>query len=147
MNSSRRTRQANGRSSIYKGSDGWWHGRVTVGVSDDGRPDRRHVRGATRADATRKVRELEEKRARGTVPTVAVNWTVEGWLSHWLEHIAAPHVRSNTLAGYRVAVDHHLIPGVGKHRLDKLRPEHLERFQSPEPNRAGNGRVSHAAGD
>jgi len=28
-----------GASSIYKGADGFWHGRVTVGVRDDGRPD------------------------------------------------------------------------------------------------------------
>ncbi|MCC9311811.1 site-specific integrase, partial [Kitasatospora sp. RB6PN24] len=30
--------------------------------------------------------------------------------------------------GYRVAVYHHLIPGLGAHRLEKLEPEHLERF-------------------
>jgi integrase len=39
----RRTRAANGRSSIYHGNDGAWHGRVTMGVRDDGCPDRRHV--------------------------------------------------------------------------------------------------------
>jgi integrase len=27
-----------------------------------------------------------------------------------------------------VAVNHHLIPGLGKHKLAKLRPEHLERL-------------------
>ena len=32
-------RNSNGRSSIYEGSDGWWHGRVTVGIKDDGRLD------------------------------------------------------------------------------------------------------------
>jgi Phage integrase, N-terminal SAM-like domain len=37
-------------------------------------------------------------------------------------------VRENTIAGYRVAVNKHLIPGVGGHRLDKLQPEHLERL-------------------
>src|SRR5205814_1587310 len=42
--------------------------------------------------------------------------------------IAAPSVRENTIAGYRVAVNKHLIPGLGGHRLDKLEPEHLERL-------------------
>ena len=31
-------RQRNGSSSVYFGADGYWHGRVTVGVRDDGRP-------------------------------------------------------------------------------------------------------------
>jgi integrase len=55
-------------------------------------------------------------------------WTVGEWLTYWVENIAAPNVRENTAAGYRVAVNTHLIPGVGAHRLDKLEPEHLERL-------------------
>jgi len=42
--------------------------------------------------------------------------------------LAAPSVRENTLSGYRVAVNVHLIPGIGGHRLDKLQPEQLERL-------------------
>jgi len=120
-------RTPNGASSIYLGKDGYWHGRVTVGVKDDGRPDRRHVMG-TQAEVTRKVRTLERQRDSGTVRKAGRSWTVEKWLLHWLENIAAPFVRDNTLAGYRVAVNVHLIPGLGKHRLDKLEPEHLEKL-------------------
>lgn len=36
MAETKRTRQPNGASSIYLGKDGKWHGRVTVGVRDDG---------------------------------------------------------------------------------------------------------------
>ncbi|MFI9327820.1 tyrosine-type recombinase/integrase [Kitasatospora sp. NPDC052868] len=122
------TRQPNGGSSIYQDKDGKWHGRVTVGVKDDGAPDRRHVRGKTRADVTKKVRELERKRDDGNVQKAGKKWTVAAWLTHWVENIAALHVRPNTLAGYRVAVNVHLIPGVGAHRLEKLEPEHLERL-------------------
>jgi hypothetical protein len=31
-------RKPNRRSSIYLGSDGWWHGWVTIGIKDDGAP-------------------------------------------------------------------------------------------------------------
>ncbi|MFE9827128.1 hypothetical protein ACFYPK_00435 [Streptomyces halstedii] len=62
-----KTRQPNGASSIFLGKDGKWHGYVTVGVKDDGKPDRRHVKRKTRADATKAVRELERKRDSGTV--------------------------------------------------------------------------------
>jgi integrase len=120
-------RTPNGASSIYLGKDGYWHGRVTVGVRDDGRPDRRHVMG-TRADVTRKVRALEKERDGGSVRKAGRTWTVEQWLTHWVENIAAPFVRENTIAGYRVAVNVHLVPGLGKHRLDRLEPEHLEKL-------------------
>lgn len=120
-------RTPNGASSIYLGKDGYWHGRVTVGVRDDGRPDRRHVMG-TRADVTRKVRTLEKDRDAGAVRKAGRTWTVEQWLTHWLDNIAAPFVRENTIAGYRVAVNVHLVPGLGKHRLDRLEPEHLEKL-------------------
>lgn len=121
-------RQRNGQSSIYQGNDGYWHGRVTVGLRDDGRPDRRHVMAASKATVTAKVRALEKERDAGQLTRVGENWTVEQWLTYWLEDLTAPYVKVNTLAGYRVAVNHHLIPGIGKHRLTALQPEHLERL-------------------
>lgn len=124
----KRTRQPNGRSSIYLGKDGKWHGRVTVGIRDDGRPDRRHVERKTRAEVTAAVRELEKQRDGGSVRKAGRAWTVEGWLTHWVETIAPLAVNENTMVGYGVAVRKHLIPALGAHRLDKLRPEHIERF-------------------
>lgn len=121
-------RKPNYGSTVYKGKDGWWHGRVTVGTRDDGWPDRRHVRGKTHAVVLRKVRDLENAREAGRVRKPGRPWTVEKWLTHWVENIAASHVRENTLSGYRVAVNKHLNPGIGRHRLDKLEPEHLERL-------------------
>ncbi|HVQ90541.1 MAG TPA: site-specific integrase [Mycobacteriales bacterium] len=123
-----KSRAPNGASSLYFGKDGDWHGRVTMGVRDDGKPDRRHVRGKSKAEVFRKVRELEKARDDGTVRKPGRPWTVAQWLNHWVENIAAPVVRDNTLAGYRVAVRVHLIPGVGAHRIDKLQPEHLEKL-------------------
>ncbi|MFF9918986.1 tyrosine-type recombinase/integrase [Streptomyces globisporus] len=123
-----KSRQPNGGSSIFKGKDGRWHGYVTVGVKDDGTPDRRHVSRKTRPDVTKVVREMERQRDKGAVRKVGQSWTLETWLTHWVENIAAAHVSENTIDGYRVAVRHHLIPGLGAHRLEKLQPEHLERF-------------------
>lgn len=122
------TRRPNGDSSIYEGADGRWHGRVTVGIKDDGTPDRRHVTGKTEAIVKRKVRALEKERDNGTLPKAGERWTVAKWLTHWLENIATPSVRENTAAGYRVAVTVHLIPGLGAHRLEKLTPEYVEKL-------------------
>lgn len=128
MSKEKKTRRPNGASSIYLGKNGNWHGRVTVGIKDDGTPDRRHVERKNRAAVVDAVRQLEKQRDAGKVRRAGQRWTVEAWLTHWVENIAAGNVRENTLAGYRVAVNTHLIKGIGAHRLDKLQPEHLERL-------------------
>lgn len=122
-------RNPNGRSTIYMDKNGYWHGRVTVGVRDDGTLDRRHVGAKTRREVAEKVRKLEQERARGAVRRPGERWTVSRWLTHWIDNIAAPpRVSENTHAGYRVDVGKHLIPGAGGHWLERLEPEHLERL-------------------
>jgi hypothetical protein len=122
------TRRPNNASSIYKGADGYWHARVTVGVKDDGKPDRRHVMAKTEAAITKKVRQLERERDNGLSRPVGERWTVASWLTHWVDNVAAPIVWENTIAGYRVAVHRHVVPGVGAHKLARLVPEHRERL-------------------
>lgn len=121
-------RNPNRTSTVYQGKDGYWHGRVTIGVNDDGSPDRRHVMSLKKSDVVTKVRALEKKRDNAQIQRVGLKWTVEGWLEHWIEHIAAPDLRLTSLAAYRTAVRKHLIPAVGGQRLDRLEPEHLERL-------------------
>jgi hypothetical protein len=100
-----RGRKPNRTSTVYRGKDGYWHGRVTVGVLNNGQPDRRHVMGASHAEILRKVRELEQEREAGRTRRASRKvWTVEDWLLHWLENIATPFVKENTARGYRVAV-------------------------------------------
>ena len=123
-----RSKRPNGESSVYFGADGRWHGRVTVGRRDDGSADRRHVKRKTEAEVRRAVRELERQRDNGTTPAAGVRWTVETWLEHWLENIAAPSVRRSSYNAYRIAVRKHLIPNLGRQRLDRLQPDHLERL-------------------
>jgi integrase len=124
------THAPTGSSSIYQDKDDKWHGRVTMGVRDDGKPDRRHVRGKNRTEVTRKVRQLERERDSGRVRKAGQVWTVEQWLTHWLDNIAAHSVRYKTLVGYRTDVNRHLLPGIGAHRIDKLEPEHIEKLYS-----------------
>jgi integrase len=124
-------RKPNRRSSIYLGGDGWWHGWVTVGTRDDGSPDRRHRKGRTEAEVTRKVQELERQRDTGRLPKAGANLTLAQWLETWLTTVASRRVRRSTLdSTYAPKVRNRIIPGLGRHRLDRLIPEHLERFYS-----------------
>jgi integrase len=53
---------------------------------------------------------------------------VATWLEHWLTTIAPRRIRQRTLESYESAVRTHLIPGIGRHRIDRLRPEHLDQL-------------------
>ncbi len=119
-------RTGNRQSSIYLGTDGHWHGRVTVGRKDDGREDRRHVMSKSKATVVAKVRTLERLRDEARVPKPGRAWTVERWLVHWLEEIARPNVRDSSYQAYRTAITKHLLPVIGSLRLDRLEPEHIE---------------------
>ncbi|RKT84853.1 Phage integrase, N-terminal SAM-like domain [Saccharopolyspora antimicrobica] len=124
------TRNPNGRSSIYFGSDGYWHGRVSMGIGDDGKPDRRHVKRKDKDAVVDEVSKLERERDSGSVRKKGQPWTVERWLTHWVENIAPLTCRYKTMRGYQTAVYRHLIPGLGAHRLDRIQnhPEYFEKF-------------------
>ena len=61
----KRHHQPDGRSTIYKGADGLWHGRVSMGLTDQGRKDRRHVSSKSKTVVTEKVAEWERARDGG----------------------------------------------------------------------------------
>jgi site-specific recombinase XerD len=123
------TRAPNLRSSIYQDDQGRWHGWVTMGIKDDGSPDRRHRRAATEAEVTRKVAALERKRDEGSPGKAGRPLTVAEWLEIWLTTIAPRTVSQRTLdSTYVPKVRRWIIPQLGKHRLDRLQPEHLDAF-------------------
>ena len=125
------TRRPNGRSSIYFGKDGLWHGWVTVGIKPDGAPDRRHRKAKTEAEVTRKVRALESQRETGYFGKPGRVPTVAEWMQEYLDVLCERLVLSDkmaprTLADYRSKTKNWIIPLLGKHRLDRLTPEHLD---------------------
>jgi integrase len=119
-------RGANGRSTIIKRDDGRWHGYVSMGSRGDGRRDRRHVSATARTEVVKKVKALEAKRDAGLVSAAGPSMTVEEWLTYWVENIAPARVRPRTLDSYRSMIRMHLVPRIGKRRLERLMPEHLE---------------------
>ena len=125
-----RRRSAPGESSIYRDTSRRWHGYVSMGVKPDGKRDRRHVSGTSRAVIVAKVRNLERRRDGGTVEAAARGLTLGSWMEHWLNDIASRRVRPRTLESYESILRLHIKPNLGHHKLDRLQPEHLERHYS-----------------
>jgi integrase len=122
------SRKPNMESSIYLGEEGRWHGRVTMGIKSDGSPDRRHRSGRTEAEVKRKVKALEKLRDAGRAPKAGRIPTVEQWMSAYLDTIAVNKLKPRSLDDYWSKTRNDIVPGVGKHRLDRLRPEHLDQM-------------------
>jgi integrase len=136
MSRRKQRRNPNGRSTIYLGKDGCWHGRVTMGIKDDGTPDRRHVKrkGDGAYDAVvEAVQQLEAERQEGTARAPrSKSQTVADWLTYWLEEIARPYIRYKTYEGYENDIRNHLIPRIGAHKMDRIQhePERFEKVYS-----------------
>jgi integrase len=85
--------------------------------------------GRTEAEVTRKVRDLEHRRDTGRLASPGKGLTVGQWMETWLTTIAPRRTRRSTLEStYAPKVRNRIIPALGKHRLDRLTPEHVERF-------------------
>lgn len=103
----------------------YWVGTIEL-PSHDG--DRRKIT-RRRKDKVALIAEMESLRSelkkRGDLPTKGQ--TVEQWFSYWFEQIASKEVRPNTLRGYKSVVFQHIIPEIGKVKLEKLSAAHIRR--------------------
>src|SRR5664280_109736 len=119
-------KRGSGEGSIYRDNQGRWRSVVDLGWRD-GRRQRKYLSGRTRAEVAAKLRRvLDEQEAGLDISTDGLAPTLDEWLTHWLDTIAAPRLRPSTLATYRGYVRNRVVPNVGRHRLDRLQPEHLE---------------------
>ncbi len=113
-----RRRRANGEGSIYqRSSDGRWVGSALVYTSSGARK-RRPVYGASFDEVRTKLDRLRGNSANG-IPVPDRSTTVAEYLEYWLREVVS-HRRPRTAEGYRSIVRNHIIPVLGKKRLDKL---------------------------
>lgn len=114
-----------GEGAVYKDARGYWTGSIEL-PAHDGTRRRKVIRRKLKKDL---LLEMEKTRARlkadGDIPTDRM--TVGDWFTYWLRRIAPEEVRPNTLEGYRTVVNTHVIPVIGKTRMDKVTHDHVER--------------------
>ena len=123
MTGKRAGRRGNGEGSIYQLPDGRWRGSVFLGYRD-GKPHRKYVTRRTRTEVASDIRRLLEAHRQGQLITTG-GMTVTEWFAIYLEQVAKPKVRPRTYDRYRSDIDRHILPAIGRYRLDKLRPAHL----------------------
>ena len=115
-----------GEGSVFKDKgSGLWTAIVEL-PPRDGTRRRKTVRRKTKRELLIELDAMKAQlRLRGDLPTSGQ--TVEQWLTYWLDQIAVKEVRPNTFYGYRASVKNHIIPAIGKVKLERITPAHIRR--------------------
>src|SRR5680860_406084 len=120
------TKRANGEGSIWKKPDGRWCGATYAATNRGGRK-RVDVYGKTRTEAREKLTALQRDLDRG-VRVPEESWSLQDYLTHWLEQVVKPHRAPKTYQGYELVVRRHVVPTLGKRRLRGLSVSDVRRL-------------------
>ena len=113
------TRRGNNEGSIYRRGDGRWAASVSLPGGK-----RKSVYGKTREEAARKLTALL-KSAQDGLPAMSDVQTVAGFAVEWLAAIRTT-IRPSTHRRYEGVLRVNVLPTLGKIRLSRLQPGHLQ---------------------
>src|SRR5574338_1646127 len=118
-------RRPHGTGSLYLRKDGLWIARVDAGWTPQGTRRRLTASSKSKAEALRKLKELQRRVAAGSIaPTASTRLTVKAWSETWLP-LHATHVRPTTATTDAGAVHKWIVPTIGHRRLADLTPADL----------------------
>ena len=115
-------RRGHGDGSIYQRSDGRW----AASISLEGRK-RKTFYGKTRREVQEQLKTALHQQQQGML-VVAPQQKVGAFLTQWLEDVHKHTVRPRTYERYESLLRVHVVPALGHHQLQKLAPQHVQRF-------------------
>ena len=101
-----------------KRSDGRWIAQPTIKITD-GRSKRITIINRDRGAVVAKLHEIQVQQ-RKMIPFSTTDWTVGGYLDHWLNNIMPHKVRSSTLISYEGIIRIYIKPSLGRVKLNEL---------------------------
>jgi len=119
-------RRGSNEGSIYKRKDGRWAATVHLGYKDGDRK-RKTFYGNTRREVQAKLTAARAAQQQGR-PVAFEQLTVSAFLKRWLEESAKPRVRPATYVDYESIVRLHLVPSLGRLKLQNLEPRHVQQL-------------------
>ncbi|HCT80131.1 MAG TPA: site-specific integrase [Micromonosporaceae bacterium] len=135
-----KSRRGHGEGSVYEFKPGLWAASVDLGWID-GKRRRKVGYAPTEAEAIRKRDELRRALQLG-VNLAAPPRTVGEWLVEWLGDKANEgRTKLTTIARYRQVIQVHLIPQLGRKKLDKLSPRDVQHMVTALRDRLSAGSV------
>ena len=113
--------------SIRKRKDGTWEARVTIGISADGKQQRKSLYGKTRQEVSAKMTDLLNNLQKGII-TNPTEMTLAEWLDFYMLEYKKLYVKPTTYNNYTVKVKNHIKPAIGHYKLKALRQDIIQKF-------------------
>lgn len=121
-------RREKGASSVYyDASKARWIVALELPSATPGQRRRRRWIFLTEADAREKARKVSA--AHAALTREAGRQTLAIYVRRWLAHVAPDHLRPRTLAGYAQTLEAHVLPYLGRTRLESLDVPALRAWQ------------------
>src|SRR5918994_1230431 len=117
------TRRGNGEGTITRRKDGRWEARYTAQTPNG--PKRKVLYGKTREEVAKKLTKAMADRDGGLVFDHE-NLRVEDYLDRWLKGSVRGNVKPITYESYERILRVHVVPTLGKVKLNSLNPLHLQ---------------------
>jgi hypothetical protein len=112
-------RRGNGEGTILQRADGRWAAGIVVDYK------RKWIYGKTRREVADRPRKIQGDIAEGR-PVINERLTTAEYLNCWLYEVAKQRTRPMTWRGYEHLVRVHILPALGRERLAKLTPQHVD---------------------
>ena len=110
--------------SIFQRKDGRWVGSLNLGW-ENGKRKRRHFYAVTAAEVRDELLKARFDQSRG-LPVARERQTVAKFLEGWLEHTLKSRAKPRSVESFTVIVNKHIVPALGRIRLDKLTPQQVQ---------------------
>ncbi|HEV3383918.1 MAG TPA: tyrosine-type recombinase/integrase [Gemmata sp.] len=121
----KKARRGREEGSIFQRTDGRWASEISLGYDGNGKRIRKTVYGADKGEVAEKLRKLQADNDAGRLVETEQLTTGE-YLTRWLDNTAKNLVGLQTWERYRQLVELHLVPILGRVKLSKLAPLHVE---------------------
>ena len=116
------SKRANGEGTVYQRKDGRWVASI---ILENGK--RKSVYCKTQQEAIKLARKANNDKDQGMLISTE-DQTLSTFLTTWLQDTAQPRLRDRTYLRYRELIELHVLPMLGKVKLQKLSPQHLQRL-------------------
>jgi integrase len=113
-------RRGHGEGSVFQRSDGRW---VAQFIHEDG--TKKQLYRKSQKEAIAALQKALHEQEQGTLAT-GPQQTLKQFLEYWLEDVHKATIRTSTYTVYREILDKHLLPGLGRIRLQKLTAQHVQ---------------------
>jgi integrase len=123
-------KRGDGEGTIYRRASGGWAGALTISIDGTGRQRRRYVYGTSQREVRDRLDKLRKQIAAGTGVGTGRGLTVSQYLQGWIigtldAQVSSGTLRASTRDNYVTMVEHHVVPHIGRYRLEELKAPQL----------------------